>query len=85
MLHLIQTHSSAWKPDATSGPRVALHVSVDAGIVPCPNTGMRLDTARMVVLDEFIDEDTRVGLLDALTAPGAWPHACMHAHKTSPL
>lgn len=43
-----------------------LNIAVDGCIVPC-EAGARVDYAHLVVLDDFLDETVRLGLLDFLT------------------
>ncbi|KAG2443341.1 hypothetical protein HYH02_009405 [Chlamydomonas schloesseri] len=50
-----------------------MHVTLDACIVPDVNGAARVDTAHVVVLDNFISEAERSELLDFITEPG-WDH-----------
>ncbi|PNH11163.1 Ankyrin repeat domain-containing protein [Tetrabaena socialis] len=66
----IQTHDTAWQPGSC---RVALNVTLDACIVPDGSGAARVDTAHLVVLDDFIGEAERAELLEAITEPGWSP------------
>ncbi|KAF5832743.1 hypothetical protein DUNSADRAFT_11262 [Dunaliella salina] len=67
----VTTHDTSWDPHRVSVP---LCVSLDACFVPISSGGVRLDTANVVVLDDFISERERQELLDFITHPG-WDHA----------
>mmetsp|Transcript_2194 Transcript_2194/g.6499 ORF Transcript_2194/g.6499 Transcript_2194/m.6499 type:complete len:428 (-) Transcript_2194:172-1455(-) len=70
-LRAVATHPTAWQP---SSARLVLNVVMDAAIVEAPPpVGARVSYSHVVVLDDFIGEDERVELLEAVTAPG-WDH-----------
>uniref|UniRef100_A0A7S3QLX9 Uncharacterized protein n=1 Tax=Dunaliella tertiolecta TaxID=3047 RepID=A0A7S3QLX9_DUNTE len=71
MLTPVATHETTWDPKQVSVP---LCVSLDACFVPISTGGVRLDTANIVVLDDFISEGERQELLDYITHSG-WDHA----------
>lgn len=67
-LQPLETHETDWAPDSVD---VTLNVQLDAAFVPSMTEGTRLDMAHLVVLDNFITDEHRQQLLDAITAP-AW-------------
>lgn len=69
----IQTHSSDWSTDSL---QITLNARIDARLVPCaaPQQGLRLSYGHVVVLDNFIGEAERQGLLDFLTQCH-WDHS----------
>ncbi|GIL79132.1 hypothetical protein Vretifemale_8519 [Volvox reticuliferus] len=66
-LRRIATHPTSWRP---TDSRVALNVTLDACIVPDATGAARVDKAHLVVIDDFISEGDRIGLLDFITHPG---------------
>ncbi|GLI65809.1 hypothetical protein VaNZ11_009432 [Volvox africanus] len=66
-LRPIATHATSWRP---TDSRVTLNVTFDACIVPDATGAARVDKAHLVVLDNFIGEAERTGLLDFITHPG---------------
>lgn len=65
----VKTHPTSWEP-AHSNPKITLNTVLDGCIVPTESGAARVDYSHLVVLDNFIDEDTRQQLLDYLT--GLW-------------
>ncbi len=63
----LETHETSWQP---SHARLTLNVTLDAMIVPSASGAARVDTAHLVVLDDFIGEEERRELLDFITEPG---------------
>ncbi|KAL6781906.1 hypothetical protein ACKKBF_B09910 [Auxenochlorella protothecoides x Auxenochlorella symbiontica] len=68
---LIPRHTTSWTPACL--PRPTLSLSLDACIVPSPASpdGARLAASNVLVLDDFVDEATRAGLLEAMIGPAA--------------
>ena len=66
----VKTHESTWDP---STAQVTLNARLDARLVP-QGSAMRLDYSHVVVLDDFIGEPERQGLLEFLTQPD-WDHS----------
>ncbi|GIL61332.1 hypothetical protein Vafri_15808 [Volvox africanus] len=66
-LRPIATHATTWRP---TDSKVTLNVTFDACIVPDTTGTARVDKAHLVVLDNFIGEAERTGLLDFITHPG---------------
>ncbi|KAL6749804.1 hypothetical protein V8C86DRAFT_2833540 [Haematococcus lacustris] len=69
-LQPIEVHPTSWDPDRVT---ITLNVRLDACFVPSRDGGLRLDMAHVVVLDNFLDEATRAGLMAALSPPGCDP------------
>lgn len=63
----LETHDTSWQP---SQARVTINVTLDAMIVPGASGAARVDTAHLIVLDNFIGEKERKELLDFITEPG---------------
>lgn len=66
----MQVHDTTW--DRADLPAPTLNIRLDGCIVPDVRGEARLDTAHLVVLDGFLDEPVRRGLMEALVGPG-WP------------
>lgn len=83
-IELLATHDSDWAPHACS---VTLNVTLDACIVPTSSGEARLDTAHVVVLDDFFGEPEREELLSFITQPGGLGPSDSHnpAHILLPL
>lgn len=61
------THETDWDPQACSP---TLNIALDACIVPTSTGEARLDTAHVVVLDDFFGEAERQELLAFITQQG---------------
>eukprot|EP00879_Flechtneria_rotunda_P012225 GHRR01012767.1.p1 GENE.GHRR01012767.1~~GHRR01012767.1.p1 ORF type:complete len:420 (+),score=129.30 GHRR01012767.1:107-1366(+) len=75
----LRTHPTDWSPENL---KPTLNLVLDGCIVPTVAGSARVDYSHLVVLDNFIDEPTRLQLLDYLTEPG-WYYADPPASKWS--
>ena len=66
-LRYLRVHDTTWQP---GDAKPTLNVRLDGRIVQSAAGGARIAYSHIVVLDDFIDEQTRAELLAFLTAPG---------------